>query len=309
MLLAGDTAAAAAEAERRHGVRVLRENFNSYDEYSAAKTEARAALLYRGLARARRRRPAYDLAFHGSRPDGELSETLAAGGLSTAPAAGFYEALTAARLVILPARDAALCPALDRAGIKWLAAPEPLGFAATRGWYASIFKVLGRPLPAGARPTAEQRRALAAFARQASAYGAALVTAAADLPALAGMDFLAALAESGLRLRLFVRLDSSGGKAGAERAAARLRETLKPCGLKINFFSADRELAGLLSGPASLRLVYSDIPMDPRVLAAGRNPFSRALFEPGYGGAVESARRLLELCRWDFSRRYLAGGL
>ncbi|PKM98488.1 MAG: hypothetical protein CVU79_03275, partial [Elusimicrobia bacterium HGW-Elusimicrobia-3] len=310
MLLAGDTAAAAEDAEREHGVRVLRENFNSYDDYSAAKTEARAALLYRGLRRARlaRPRPAYDLAFHGPRPDGELSETLAAGGLSTAPAAGFYETLAAARLVILPARDAALCPALDRAGIRWLAAPEPLGFAATRRWYAAIFKALRRPLPAAARATAGQRRALADLARQASAYGAALVAGASDLPALAGLDFLPLLAETGLRLRLLVRLGSLGAKAAAEQGAARLAKEIKTSGFKINYFSGQEDLAGLLSGPASLRLVYSDIPMDPRVLAAGRNPFSRTLFEPGYGGAIESARRLLELCRWDFSRRYLAGG-
>ena len=33
-------------------------------------------------------------------------------------------------------------------------------------------------------------------------------------------------------------------------------------------------------------------------------PFSAALFEPGYAGALETWRRLLELCEWDFNERY-----
>ena len=43
-----------------------------------------------------------------------------------------------------------------------------------------------------------------------------------------------------------------------------------------------------------------------RVAAAGKNSFSAGLLEPGYGGAVESWRRLLELCDWDFNEQYLS---
>ncbi|GAF76725.1 unnamed protein product, partial [marine sediment metagenome] len=56
----------------------------------------------------------------------------------------------------------------------------------------------------------------------------------------------------------------------------------------------------------ALRLVYSDLRNDSRVASAGKNPFSARLFEPGYAGALETWRRLLELCDWDFNERYLS---
>ena len=71
-------------------------------------------------------------------------------------------------------------------------------------------------------------------------------------------------------------------------------------------FGDPAELPRLLRADRAVRLVYSDMRGDPRAAAAGKVPFSAALFEPGYEGALESWRRLLELCDWDFNERYFA---
>ena len=79
-------------------------------------------------------------------------------------------------------------------------------------------------------------------------------------------------------------------------------------GLRVtaDFLKTADELHGLLRADKALRLVYSDIRRDPRVVSAGKTPFSAALFQPGYAGALETWRHLLELCEWDFNERYLS---
>ena len=115
---------------------------------------------------------------------------------------------------------------------------------------------------------------------------------------------LQAAAEAGFGFKLFVYIDDPRSRAAALAAAAALKRAFRPRELETRFFSSPRELDGLLAARNGPDLVYSDLRRDSRVLGAGRNAFSSALFEPGYEGALESARRLLELCEWKFSARY-----
>lgn len=310
LLLAGDTAAAARDAGKKFGAKVLLEDYNSYDEHSDAKAAARAALVHAGLKRERRAqgRPRFDLAFFNyPHLNASLAGALASAGLKLAPADGFYETLASARLLLLPAYDGAVCPALEKAGIKWLAPPAPYGFAGTRRWFSAVFGALGRPLPAAARPSAAQSRAYSVLAGRARGFSAGLVAEAGEIAQLASKTFTLQLAEAGFGIRLLAGAPTPAARKAAAAEAALLGKQLAPSSFQTGFFSGPRELAALLRRPAAMRLVYSDIRRDPRVLAAGKNPFGPALFEPGYDGAIESARRLLALCGWDFSARYLAG--
>ena len=89
--------------------------------------------------------------------------------------------------------------------------------------------------------------------------------------------------------------------ARTEAAALAAKTGTKP---RLAFFDSPASLLKVLSGDRALRLVYSDIPLDPRLAAAGKSAFSVALCEPGYEGAVETLRRFAQLCEWDFNERY-----
>ncbi len=311
MLLAGDTASAAAAAEKKYGVKVLREDYNSYGEFSPGKAAARAELIYAGLSRAQRkaRKPRYDLSlFEYPYLNESMQKTLAGTGLSLSGETGFYERLVSARLQVLPAYDAALCPALDKAGLRWLAPPAPFGFKGTRDWFFSIFSALGRGLPASAKPTREQAAARKELAGRARRFSAGFVTAAEELPSLSSglLDLPRLAAEAGFGIRLLLRLDKHADRSGAVRAATREAARAGAAGFETAFFSDPAGLGRLLRVPASMRLVYSDINMDPRILAAGKAAFSSRVFEPGYDGALESARRLLAFCGWEFISKYAA---
>lgn len=304
MLLAGDTASAAEEAEREHGVTVLRENYNSYSEYSREKAAARSRLILAGLRRAAKpgagRR---DISFFGyPHLNASLRSSLEAAGLEISGAEGFYESLVSAKLQVLPAYDAALCPALEKAGIGWIVPPEPYGFSGTGAWFGAIFRALSRSRRRACAPDAAIAAEFSELKKRAGKYDAALVSSPGEISELGSLGFLNALAEAGFGIRLLVRRDGAPLKSAA-RAAGELRAKLGAARFTSAFFSSPRELAALLRSPSRLRLVYSDVRRDARVLRAGRTPFSRELFKPGYDGAVESARRLLRLCEWDFSRR------
>jgi hypothetical protein len=312
LLLAGDLSAHARAAAEKHGVRIQLENFNSYSEYSPAKAAARSEFIFRKLSSAKKAgagKPAYDVFFiGGTRLNGSLSRLLLRAGLRTAPeSAGLYSGVLASRLQVLSSRDEALCPALDRAGIKWLAPPSPYGFAGTKAWISSILRALDKKPAAGALPAREQLSELKASAAAARGFSAAFVLSPGEIRLLHGDKLIrgaAMLTEAGLGLRLLVHLADPAGRAVAAKAAASARARFKAGAFGVFFFSSPAELHELLAGRADAKLVYSDIPRDPRILAAGRTPFTDSVFEPGYEGALESARRLLELCERKFDEKY-----
>ena len=316
MMLASDTASLVRRTEKETGVKIAVEHFNSFYEHSPAKAALRSAFMASKLAKAaagRGGKKKYDvnLVNWGPVPAAALRELLAAQGLVPAPAGGdFYMTAASARLQVIAGPDSVLGPAFAKARMEWTAPAAPYGLAGTSGWLTALTAALGRKKPAGPGPAL--RKEYQRLSAQLRRYAAAFILSPGELSMLGGgtalktVPVLAALAEAGLKVRLLI-----SGEAGREvtRHTAKLIKNLKAAtpGLRVSAaaFGKPEELSALLRSGKELRLVYSDIRMDPRVTGAGKTPFSAALFEPGYDGAVETLRRLLELCEWEFNERYL----
>ncbi|MDQ7772535.1 MAG: AAA family ATPase [Elusimicrobiales bacterium] len=298
MLLASDSAALAAEARRLTGAAVRLEPYNNFTAPAEEKVKARAAFMAsRFKAAARRPKADVNIAGGGAAP-APLLRLLDRLGVSVVPAgADFYEAAASARLQVLERPDPALCPALDRAGLKWTVPPAPYGFAGTSAWAADILKGLGRP--GRAAPSPAEKKAAAALRAAAAGTGACFICEAEQVEGLlsgaafGGPRLPAALEEAGFGVSVFVRGEGPLPPRSRERSWRVVR------------FSSDGELSGLLKKTGGLRLVYSDIEMDRRVLEAGKIPFSLSVLLPGYEGALETCRRLLRLARWDYHGTYL----
>ncbi|MEI7529611.1 MAG: nitrogenase component 1 [Elusimicrobiota bacterium] len=311
LLLASDTAGLARRISGERGVTVVMENYNSFYEYAPAKARARAAFMTRRLSAFKGVKHSVDVNLVDF---GECREELVAllerTGLTTAmPAKSFYDSARSARLQVLSASDAALCAAFDAAGIKWIVPSAPYGFTGVRAWLKEISAALGRRSTA-AGPSPEEEKERRALRSVAGRYRAGFVVASEELALLAGgtlsrdVPVLPVVLEAGFGADLLVHAPDPAARVKAAAAAVSLGRTLK-APLKPRFFSSPAQLDAMLRRPRAMKLVYSDIRLDPRVVVAGRSPFSAALFEPGYDGALETVRRLLELCECDFNEKYL----
>ena len=306
MLLASDVRAFARKVESEKGVKVALENYNSFNEHRPAKSAVRVEFMADRLSRAKGKKTRDVNFVNFSDSASVLGELLAGRGISAERIGeDFYNAARAARLQVLSDPDTVLGPAFDKAGMKWLLPPAPYGFAGTDAWLAAIADALGRKkiMPG---PSAAQKAAARELWRRARCYAAGFVLAAEEISLLSGstalrmVPVLPVLAEAGFRVRLFIMTDGSVKKTPVDISG------LKGAAVTVKFFKTPRELDGLLRADRALRLVYSDIRRDSRVVSAGKNPFSIALFEPGYEGALETWRRLVELCEWKFNERYLS---
>ena len=310
LLLSSDVRAFALRVEREKGVKVVIENYNSFYEHSPAKAAVRVEFMAARLSRgkAARTRDVNLIGFGESA--GRMAALLAGRGITAGESAGdFYGGARASRLQVLSAPDTVLGPAFEKAGLEWLLPPPPYGFSGTGAWLAAIAAALGGkkdfPGPSGA-----QKEAALKLWRRSRGYNVGFILAAEETSLLSGssalrmVPVLPVLAEAGFGIRLFVTGGVSAKKAAADISA--LKASLPGKRLSADFFETKRELAALLRSDPALRLIYSDVRNDPRVVAAGKNPFSAALFEPGYDGALETRRRLLDLCEWDFNERYLS---
>ncbi len=314
MLLASDAAFFAREAEKDNGVTVTLENYNSFSEHGDKKTAVRADFMAKKLARAGAK-PARDVNFTGyGRSARAMAALLAERGLSSVDAgAEFYSGARSAALQVLAGPDAVLGPAFNKAGMRWLLPPAPYGFGGTDAWLKAIAAALGKKIKAGPAPA--QKAAALACAGRARNFAAGFVLNPGELGFLTGsgplrtVPVLPVLAEAGFRLRLFVMDGPSAEKTGIagdfEAGLAALKKVFPSLRLTVDLFKTPDGLDKLLRSDKTMRLVYSDISRDPRIVSAGRNPFTAALFQPGYAGALETWRRLLELCDWDFNERYL----
>ncbi|OGS11934.1 MAG: hypothetical protein A2234_03815 [Elusimicrobia bacterium RIFOXYA2_FULL_58_8] len=316
MMLASDAAAPARSVEKEKGVKVVLDRYNSFYEHSPAKVAVRVDFMAAKLARAAAR-PRYDVNFINfgcSAP--KMSALLAGRKISAvAPGKDFYKDARSARLQVLSGPDTVLGPAFDKAGVKWLLPAAPYGFAGTSAWLAAIAGALGRK-KATIGPSQEQAAQALALWRRAGRFAAGFILAPEEISLLSGstalkmVPVLPVLAEAGFKIRLFVLSASPTGAPDLrKRIKARvsaLKAALPALRVSTELFSTPAELTKLLRTAPALRLVYSDIRRDPRIVAAGKNPFSAALFEPGYAGALETWRRLTELCEWDFNERYLS---
>ncbi|HNW43990.1 MAG TPA: nitrogenase component 1 [Elusimicrobiales bacterium] len=322
LMLASDTVSLVRRVEREKGVKIVIERFNSFYEHSPVKSGVRAAFMAHKLTGAAAG-PARDVCLvNWGAAAPAMAALLAERGISSViPGEDFYADARSARLQALPGPDAVLAAAFDKAGMKWILPGAPYGFAGTEAWLKAVARALGRKKIA-AGPTAAQKKSAAGLQMRVKNFAAAFVLAPEEIALLSGsaalkmVPVLPVLAEAGFKIRLLLPATeppAAGGRAGKSpslpgKAAAALA-TLKAAnpGLRVSaaVFRTPAELRALLRADKALRLVYSDIRLDPRVTAAGKTPFSASLFEAGYEGALETRRRLLELCQWDFNERYL----
>lgn len=334
MMLASDAGAFARRVEREKGVKVVLENYCALGKYSPAKVAVRVDFMADRLSRANgKKRRDVNLVYFGDSASA-LSGLLAERGISAEePGEDFYGGVRSARLQVLSDPDTVLSAAFDKAGIKWLLPPAPYGFAGTDAWLAAIAGALGRKKTT-IGPSAAQKADALKLRRRARSYAAGFVLAAEEISLLSGstaLKMVPVLSEAGFKVRLFIMADSSQKNAaiiaglktllpGWRVSAANSPPKGKPqrgvpsavgkgseqAGITVKFFKTPHALHALLRADRALRLVYSDIRSDPRVVSAGKNPFSAALFEPGYAGVLETWRCLLELCDWDFNEHYLS---
>jgi len=307
--MASDTAALAGSCARETGAEVVLERYNSFREYAPAKVRARAEFAAKKLAGARSR-ARLDVALAGFDDAAEgLRRLLESRGVQAEAAEGrdFYRVLRCARLRLLARNDAVLSAAFTRSSLGYLVAPPPYGLRGTDGFLAAVGSALGRSLRIGPEP--ETARAAGELRGKLRRYKALFVLRLEEIAALAGgavfrgVPVARVAAEAGLGIRLLVKADGPETRVQAGKAAAALG---RACAVKmeVSFFSSPEALSRLLAADPAARLVYSDIRRDARAVRAGKTPFSRASFRPGYDGAVETARRLLRLCELEFDKRY-----
>jgi len=312
LILASDVAAFSSVTSKDLGVEVLLDNFNSFYAETPEKVRARSAFVARRLTALKRVKPSVDLNlinFSGSREP--LTALLLSRGLTMMPyEKDFYRDIASARLQVLSAPDPVLTTAFDKLGIKWVSPTAPYGLGATEAWLRALFAALGRKAPKeGFGPSKKDLADYSAQAKRLSRCAAGFVASPKEFGtlesswAVSGMPLISFLKEAGLAIRLFAYAPDATAKAFARTEAGLLGAKTGTLP-KLVFFDSPVSLTKVLAGDRALRLVYSDIPLDPRIAAAGKNVFSVAICEPGYSGAVETLRRFAQLCEWDFNERY-----
>lgn len=116
-----------------------------------------------------------------------------------------------------------------------------------------------------------------------------------------GIPLLGVLEEFGFALDFMIH---APGQDEGRDAAREIQKALgEPQRHRVRLFQTPSQLRMLLtSGPFSA--VYSEHFFDFRLTRAGKAQFSLNLFERGFGGAVRTLERLLEVCRLPLYRRY-----
>jgi hypothetical protein len=184
--------------------------------------------------------------------------------------------------------------------------PAPFGRAASAQWLEAVAAAVGADAgPAAARALEQGADEWDALRGEASGHRLGFVLRAADSRFLTdpaqtwGVPLLALVEELG-----FGAVVMLGAGREQDRAEAAVRERWRDQGrLEVVRFGDRDELAALLRRrPADA--VYSERFGDRRLAEAGLPGFSGQYFERGLAGAARSLRRLLEVCRLPFFRRY-----
>lgn len=190
--------------------------------------------------------------------------------------------------------------------------PEaPYGFERTVRWLTEVGKAagvgvdgLGAVVEAAWAPFRERfetAREEARGHRLAFVVGSDQVRQIAEPGVTWGIPLLGVLEEFGFSLDFMVHaVDQKAGKEAA-------REIQKGLGApqrhRVRLFQTPSQLEMLLgSGPFSA--VYSEHFFDFRLSRSGKAQFSLNVFERGFGGAVRTLERLLDICRMPLYRRY-----
>ena len=308
-MVAGDVRAPVERVSREKNIKVAIETCNSLTVPSPAKIAARAEFAEKELASRGRRKPVRDVNFiNFGDARRALAPLLEQSGLSLlAPTPDFYADILSARLQVLPEPEPSLVKAFERRGIKWVSPPAPYGFGATAKWLSAIYSALGRAPGRAPRPPRGLLTLSRELAARCSGFSAGFVASPEELGALNSSRFpvLGFMAEAGFRLKLMLYAADAEAERKARARAAALRAGLAGARLETLLFRTPQQLAAALAGDPKMRLVYSDVVADRRIISTGKNVLSPSVFEPGYEGALETVTRLLRLCDWNFYERYL----
>lgn len=310
--LSFDPAEAMRKVEKEKGVRIVFADSGTLRDLPREADFAGFMTDRLRKARARRKSGVNLVGFGAAREP--LARLLAGRGIPVKDPGPFYGTAGSAALNLLSDEALYMGPAFDRAGLPRLHAPAPYGFGAAREWLAAAAGALGiKGFKAG--PSAEQAAAAARLREKTGEYSAALAVHYDGVAALESRRARAALsfiAEGGFGPALIVFTGGKEPPAGERAAAAaRFAALARAAGKaprsrppEVKFMRSPADLRAALPGGRRPRLIYSDLRGDPRVVAAGRVPFSADIFLPGYDGALETWRRMIELCEWDFNEKY-----
>jgi len=190
--------------------------------------------------------------------------------------------------------------------------PEaPYGFQGSHRWLQEVCEALDLPPEQAdeafeqvARPLLPEWEALVSEARQ---FRIALVIRAEETHHLTdssttwGVPLLAFLEEAGFGLDILLKVrQRRQARESAEAIARRMQHPERHVVKGFHDFDTMRQRLRESEAQAGLSYHY----FDWRLSEAGKNRFSLQAFEMGLPGAIRTARRLLNVCRTPFYRRY-----
>jgi hypothetical protein len=189
--------------------------------------------------------------------------------------------------------------------------PEaPYGLSRTWKWIESVATAAGRKkafVSYRDEHEAEISRRMQPLVDEARSFRLAFVADASQVSKLAnasslwGIPMLPVIEEMGFGIDL---LEYNPPGANIVNHIGSLRSTLSnPELLHVSYFDSQETLSRQLHED-EFQAVYSDFFYDRRLTRAGKAQFSLNFFEKGFDGALRSARRLIEICRLPFYRRY-----
>jgi len=194
--------------------------------------------------------------------------------------------------------------------IRSIEPPAPFGIAGTRAWLRSVVQAVGVTgdvdliVDRAFEPNKKKWEALrkeAALYRLGFVVGSEEVHRLCEPAATWGVPILAMCEEMGFGIEVMIRVTD---RESARQAAARVHAVFQePTRHRIRAFIDQERLRRLLSED-TLSAVFSEYVCDTRLTAAGKAQFSLQEFEKGIEGAVRTAERLLEVCRYPIPRRY-----
>ena len=194
---------------------------------------------------------------------------------------------------------------------RHLEPPPPYGFDGTERWMRTIAAQtaveggIEEAVRALRHPLEARWRSLVASAR-----GTTLTVVARDYEAEQvlepkysyGVPLLPTLLEMGFDVELLLLSTEPELTEWAREQIVAAGLPAEPA-IEPRFFETFDEMMRLLSESPS-RAIYSNFFFDWRATSAGKSTFSLQHFEPGFGGAVRTLERLLEVAGTSYYRRY-----